>query len=301
MLVAYLDEIGQPGPFVSLDHPRFNESPAFGYAGFAIDEKHVREFGAVFTKNKRRIFPEEERNSSHSGRWEKKGSELLYAKAAQERPQNIRALASLINFLNKLGGKLFYYADEKPIGTPRETNTGPEEFKQREAAAMNESLNRLARYADASEKNLLVMMDQINEKSRKQRLPEMYAHILGRATKHEDMRRILEPPMHIDSQLSANIQFADWIAALVKRAIEYQLVQESRYSWLPKSALADVSRGKFTYESKLHLYERSIGDINNSDILSTLRPVQDKITQNEENTKRLEQVRIATMKDNTSR
>ncbi|WP_370513951.1 DUF3800 domain-containing protein [Corynebacterium sp. zg331] len=57
MLVAYLDEIGHPGAFVSLQHPRHNESPAFGYAGFIIDEKHVREFGALFTKTKKEYSP----------------------------------------------------------------------------------------------------------------------------------------------------------------------------------------------------------------------------------------------------
>ena len=73
---------------------------------------------------------------------------------------------------------------------------------------MRETLNRIARFADSNDQNVLVMMDQINEKSRKQRLPVMYSHILGRAAEHGEMRRIVEPPMHIDSQLSSNIQFA---------------------------------------------------------------------------------------------
>lgn len=37
----------------------------------------------------------------------------------------------------------------------------------------------------------------------------MYAHILGRSSEHKEMRRIIEPPMHLDSELSTNIQFAD--------------------------------------------------------------------------------------------
>lgn len=36
MLLACLDEIGEPGGFISHEHPRFNTSPAFGYAGFII-------------------------------------------------------------------------------------------------------------------------------------------------------------------------------------------------------------------------------------------------------------------------
>ena len=34
MLLAYIDEIGEPGPYVAKDHPRFNTNPVFGYAGF---------------------------------------------------------------------------------------------------------------------------------------------------------------------------------------------------------------------------------------------------------------------------
>ena len=30
MLLAYIDEIGQSGAFVSPDHKRFNDSPALG-------------------------------------------------------------------------------------------------------------------------------------------------------------------------------------------------------------------------------------------------------------------------------
>ena len=34
MLIAYIDEVGEAGAFISKDHKRFKISPAFGYAGF---------------------------------------------------------------------------------------------------------------------------------------------------------------------------------------------------------------------------------------------------------------------------
>lgn len=299
-LLAYIDEIGQPGAYMGLEHPRFNESPAFGYAGFVIPFERAREFGALFTKLKKELFPEINDDAKHSGRWEKKGAELIYAKVLNERPQNLRVLGSLISTLRKLDGNLFYYAEEKPIGSPKELNTGPREFVERELTAMQETLNRLARHSDCCDEAVLVMMDQINEKSRKQRLPEMYAHILGRATEHEDMRRIVEPPMHIDSELSANIQFADWIAALLKRAIEYQLVENSRYSWIPDCRYFNSARGLFTHESKLHLCHRSIDDLHHSHVLSKKRPLfemQRKIS--EEGMARLMKVRNATFRERT--
>jgi len=49
MLLAYIDEIGETGAFVSHDHPKFNTSPAFGYAGFVIPAVNARRFGAAFT------------------------------------------------------------------------------------------------------------------------------------------------------------------------------------------------------------------------------------------------------------
>ena len=41
MSIAYLDEIGETGTFVSQTHRRFNTSLAFGYAGFLIPEEAV--------------------------------------------------------------------------------------------------------------------------------------------------------------------------------------------------------------------------------------------------------------------
>lgn len=218
----------------------------------------------------------------------------------EERRQNLRVLGSLISKLRNLGGQLFYYAEEKPLGTPKETNCGPDEFKGREESAMRESLNRLARAADANDESVLVLMDQINEKSRKQRLPAMYAHILGRASWHEEMRRIVEPPMHIDSQLSANIQLADWVCAMIKRAIDYQLVEDSRYAWIAEARELQAAFGAFTHESKLHLWQRSIDDLHHSEVLNRERRViarSGSLLQKEENQRMLERVRMASQKN----
>lgn len=273
MLLAYLDEIGSTGAFIHPSHERFSDSPAFGYGGFVIDESNAWEFGSFFAAMKKEFFAAAIPPDQDPGRWEKKGADLLFAKVNQERPQNLRLLGTLISKLRQLGGSLFYYADEKPIGSNKQTNCGPTEMRERELSALRETLNRLARHADREDQPILVMMDQINEKSRKQRLPEMYAHIFSRATQFEEMRRILEPPMHIDSQLSSNIQFADWVCALVKRAIEYQLVADSRYYWLPRSSQLAPAKGAFTYNSKLRLYERDTQDLHHSEIMYAERPV----------------------------
>ncbi len=101
----------------------------------------------------------------------------------------------------------------------------------------------------------------------------MYSHILGRAGDCPEMRRIVEPPMHIDSQLSSGIQLADWIAASVTRAIDYQLVEHSRHAWVMKAPQLKAVRRTFTHESKLHLYNRSVKDIVHSHLFRRDRPL----------------------------
>ncbi|WP_245569498.1 DUF3800 domain-containing protein [Agrococcus lahaulensis] len=197
MLLAYIDEIGEPGAFVAKDHPRFHTSPAFGYAGFVIPEVHARRFGTVFTEEKRRVFRTEIERASNPGQWERKGSSIFRPDTLAKFPQQVRVFNGLVRKLRSFGGNLFYYAHEKPLGTPAQTRL---DTAQRETSAMQETLNRLARHADSQDgSNLMVMIDQINENQRSERVPNMYAHILGRASSHPEMRRIIEPPMHVDS------------------------------------------------------------------------------------------------------
>lgn len=262
MLLAYIDEIGEPGAFISRDHARYSTSPAFGYAGFVIDAERARSFGQRFTHEKRKLFRTEIERSETPGQWERKGASMFRTSTDKTHPQHLRVFAGLVGHVRKLGGRLFYYADEKPLGTPKQTDLDP---VLRETLAMQETLNRLCTYADRSNHGLLVMIDQINEKTRAKRLPNMYGHIFRRSADRPEMKRIVEPPMHVDSVLSANIQFADWIAAAVTRAIDNQLIKNSPYQWVPKAWAAKIS-GAFTHESKLHLWHSSLDDIHNSEV-----------------------------------
>ncbi|MGO4533400.1 DUF3800 domain-containing protein [Leifsonia sp. 2MCAF36] len=270
MLLAYIDEIGETGAFVSRTHERYNTSPAFGYAGFVIKAEHARYFGAIFNAEKQRLFKTEIAAAEHPGRWERKGASIFRLTTLDTFPQQIRVYSALVRKVRSLGGSLFYYADEKPLGTPKQTNL---DTAARETAAMQETLNRLARHAQSNKMNLMVMIDQINERQRSERLPRMYSHILGRAADHPEMMKIIEPPMHVDSVLSANIQFADWVAACVTRAIEYQIIRDSPYEWVAASKALDAVRGAFTHESKLHLWTRSVDDFNHSEIFKCERPL----------------------------
>lgn len=273
MLLAYIDEIGETGAFVSRNDARYNTSPAFGYAGIIIPAEKARRFGEVFTTEKRRVFKTELEGVEHPGRWERKGSSIFRPDTHETYPQQIRVFNGLVRQLRYLGGHLFYYADEKPLGTPKQTRL---DSVERETVAMREALNRIARHADSQDRNVMVMIDQITEKTRAERLPNMYGHILSRAAGFPEMKRIIEPPMHVDSVLSANIQFADWVASCVTRAIEYQTLKDSPYGWVCTTKHVDAVRGAFTHESKLHLWSRSIEDLNHSEIFRGIRPLYPK-------------------------
>ena len=90
---------------------------------------------------------------------------------------------------------------------------------------------------------------------------------------HGEMRRLIESTMHVDSKLSANVQFADWVAAAVRRVFEYQLIEDSPFNWVP-TAFGDLTRSKLTIESKLYFSHSRGGvrELHNSDIFARERP-----------------------------
>lgn len=279
MLIAYLDEIGEPGAFVSRDHPRFNTSPAFGYAGFVIPDVNAHDFGMRFTHQKRTLFSREvamsdEGTLGSASVWEKKGSEFFAKQTHEKNPERLRVFDALVDTLRSAQGNLFYYADEKPIGTPGQTR---ELLELREQRAMQETLNRLARHAAKRDEHIFIIMDLVNEHQRTERTQRMYAHVYSRMKDFREMRRIVEPPMHLDSKISSNIQFADWVAAIIGRAVDYQLIEGSAFKWVTDPArvkfLTRHPKELFTYESKLHFHERVCDDLNHRSVFSKNRAV----------------------------
>jgi len=95
MLLAYIDEIGEPGAFVARDDARFNTSPAFGYAGFVIPDGAARQFGAAFTEEKRTLFASELDGVDNPGQWERKGSHIFRPTTQRDYPQQLRVFNGL--------------------------------------------------------------------------------------------------------------------------------------------------------------------------------------------------------------
>ena len=57
MLIAYVDEVGEAGAFISKDHKRFKISHlSFGYAGFVVPEQHVHALSRDVAITKQKFY-----------------------------------------------------------------------------------------------------------------------------------------------------------------------------------------------------------------------------------------------------
>lgn len=265
MLIAYLDEFGHVGPYVSQDHPKYNQHPVFGYAGFVLPAGKVRELGSTFTHVKRELFKTEIIKSKTPNQWERKGNEFFSTGSIRKRPEQVKLFKHLLNKLDYLGGKIFYYGELKQRGTVKQVKLSS---AKRTSQTLKESINRLCMHADKNCDELLIIMDQITDKSRKELVAEMYAHVYWRSKSdqdHPEMRRIVDAPLHIESNVNGSIQFADWICGLMSRLSHWQLVPGSEFSWA-SDKFGEALRGRFTFDSKLYLRDKP-NDIFNAGIL----------------------------------
>ena len=248
MLIAYIDEVGEAGAFISKDHKRFKTSPVFGYAGFVVPERYVHDISRDVASTKQLFHSllcgdSEEEPGNYVPTWERKGSDILskhaMRRAGRQEVVELRSLLARIS--SNYGGKLFYFVREKPIGSPgqvwgKDTGNSWEAMREeRTLECLSEAINRLCRYAEHEDQNILLFQDMINEKQRFHQVTRSYAHIYSRIKEHQEMLRILEAPAYIDSELSTNIQCADWVAALIGRACDYQLIPGSSYKWVAET------------------------------------------------------------------
>ena len=121
MLIAYIDEVGEAGAFISKDHKRFNTSPVFGYAGFVIPEQHVHALSRDVAATKKKFYSflcgeGTEEPGGYAPTWERKGSDLLskHAMGRAGRQEVVELRSLLARIPSRYGGKLFYFVREKP-------------------------------------------------------------------------------------------------------------------------------------------------------------------------------------------
>lgn len=248
MLVAYIDEFGHEGPFIDAGHRKYNQHPAFGYAGMILPAENARTFGAYFKRQRNALFKTLLEASATPNQFEKKGNEYFSTGSIESYPSHTRVFRALVNELTRQGGRLFYYGFEKPRGPVSFTNRTSRDTVEH---SLRETLNRIGRYAEHENSHVAIIADAITDKTRREIAANMYAHIYSRSGEFPEMKRIIEVPLHIESKLNSNVQFADWVCALTARASHYQLIRDSEFSWAP-TLFGDCVRGTFTWESSLH-------------------------------------------------
>ena len=112
--IAYLDEFGHIGPYISRSDPLHNDSPVFGLAGVVLPVSEARSFGTWFYQRKCELLDWEiKRAGKHPTVWEKKGAALYTARNIAKYPELRRFTNRFLNRINKSGGFIFYVGVEK--------------------------------------------------------------------------------------------------------------------------------------------------------------------------------------------
>lgn len=218
--VAYLDEFGHIGPYVSRSNPKFNESPVFGLAGLVLPLGEVRSFGTWFFQRKCELLDFEiKRAANHPATWEKKGA-ALYTVKNVEKYRELRVFTN--RFFNKIrscGGFIFYVGIEK---TKLPQDHRPNELYR---AVLREAIKRLDQFclqeSDPQETFFLVM----DEHDQREALVTEAAVSMYNST--NPRRSLIEPPFQVESHRYQTLQAADWLAGFTGRMGAYWTDPES--------------------------------------------------------------------------
>lgn len=227
-LIAYLDEFGHQGPYIRHDHPKLNTYPCFGYAGFVLPADNVRRMGGYFKYIKEQLLAWEiERSEIPSDQWEKKGSALLTtANIVRYSDEILPALQRIFRKLGNLGGQIFFYGQQKPLGPVSKTK---ETSQDRENHCLIQAINRLGTLASDRDERLMVIMDATDTDNRTRAVATLGATIYSRHNKEN--RSIVEVPLQTESHLYSTVQLADWTCAILGRLTDYHFAEQSEFSW----------------------------------------------------------------------
>jgi hypothetical protein len=212
--IAYLDEFGHVGPYISRQHPKHNDHPVFGLAGLVLPAYAVRGFGTWFFKRKCELLDWElKRSGKHPAHWEKKGS-ALYTTVNIEKYSELRQFTNrFLNKIRQIGGFVFYVGLEKPH---TEKNYVSNAVYYR---ILLETIKRLNEHCAAQANQPVRFMLIMDEHDLRDQLITKAAQVMYRP--NEPMHALIEPPFQIESHRYQTCQAADWIGGLIGRLSAY--------------------------------------------------------------------------------
>ncbi|MCY4121980.1 MAG: DUF3800 domain-containing protein [Acidobacteria bacterium] len=208
--IAYLDEFGHVGPYVSRQDPRYNDSPVFGLAGFIVPVEQVRRFGTWFYQRKCDLLDFEIRRSGeHPAVWEKKGSSLYTVTNVTRYPELRQTTFRMLNKISSLGGRIFYY------GIRKTADPAAHDANAMYLSVLSEATRRLDAFCrddGSGPERFLLALDE--HPQRRELVTSVARDMYGG---EEPRRQLIEPPFQLESHRYQTLQAADWIAGLVGR------------------------------------------------------------------------------------
>lgn len=216
--IAYLDEFGHIGPYVSRTDPKFNSSPVFGLAGFVLPVDEVRGFGTWFFQLKSNLLAWEiAQSGAHPATWEKKGAALYTEKNVAKYLELRKATNRLFNKIDSVGGFVFYVGIKKSAA-PAKHNPNYLYIRM-----LLEAMKRLNAFCEIDCNPMQGMFLALDEHDQRENLITAASRSMyGGASPY---RRFIEPPFELESHRYQTMQAADWIAGLVGRFGSYWAAQ----------------------------------------------------------------------------
>lgn len=216
--IAYLDEFGHIGPFVSREHPLHSTSPVFGLGGFVLPASSVRAFATWFYQLKCRLLRFEiERDAIPAYQWEKKGSALYTTTNVLKYRELRSATFRLFNRITRDGGIVFYVGMQKSYPPPQHNP------KNLYRAVLREAIKRLDQFCSARGAHFQMILDELKN------LDDFRAQIVAEASIQmfaQARATMIEPPLQAESHLFQTLQCADWLCGLVGRVACHQVLAQ---------------------------------------------------------------------------
>ncbi|AMA44216.1 DUF3800 domain-containing protein [Pseudomonas alabamensis] len=222
--VAYLDEFGHVGQYVSRNHPKYRTHPAFGFAGLVVPATEIREFAIYFYKLKCQLLAFDLKHKNPEGlpawRWEKKGSQLYALRNVEHYESLRRSTFRLLNHIHKIGGYVFYTGEHKTIDPDAHDST--ETFKRQ----LLQSVRKIDRFCAKTSSTFMVMLDEQRAGNEWRETNVEVCTLAMFEDQTEKCRTLIEPPIQAESHLFQTIQCADWMCGLVGRLTAHLVAPE---------------------------------------------------------------------------
>lgn len=229
--VAYLDEFGHVGQYVSRSHAQFKTSPVFGLGGVLLPATQVREFAIFFYQLKCQLLAwdlvNENPRNLPAYQWEKKGSKLYTVRNITQYRTLRQSTFRLLNHIRKIGGHVFYAGEYK--SAPPDRHDATETFKRQ----LLNAVRTIDRYCAPSGSTFMLLLDEqrAGNEWRERNVEACTLAMFEDAA--EKCRSLIEPPLQGESHLFQTLQCADWICGLVGRLMTLAVSPEEYPDWAP--------------------------------------------------------------------